>query len=97
MPRRARVSARAPLAFQLEEVREHALARHRYQRLLQAAIEPRHDRIRTGDTFAQQPENLPLALLAMLDVAAQDSLRILNDRTVRRQELSRPEREHALE
>ena len=97
LTRRVALSSHEALALQFEQVREHAFASHRDQRLVQAAIEPRDDRIWTAWTFPKQADDLLLALLAMFEIPTQHGVGVVDNWTVRGQQSRRPQCQHALE
>ncbi len=68
--------------FELDEVRENALGRHRHERRRERRINPRDNFVDARESGAQRLEHLLLAQMAMLDVLPQQFFRFLDNGAV---------------
>src|SRR4029453_2802876 len=96
MPRVA-ATAGSPLAFELEEMSEHRLARHLKQIFLEPAIDQRHQAVWRRLALAQRRQDLFLTLAPMLEVLAQHGIGVVDHGTMRRKKTRRLQCTHALE
>jgi len=85
MPRVA-APPRAALAFKLEKVRLHRLARDVKESLLEVAIDSWHQCVRRRLPSAQCRQDLLLALAPVFEVPAQYAVRIPDDRPMGRKQ-----------
>src|SRR3954470_12029298 len=81
----------APFPLQLLQMGTHVFLRGRHERGRETIIDGFSDRLHGGVSALQRIEHLLFALKAMRDVAGEDRLRVVNRRTVRREQQSRLE------
>src|SRR4051812_10500087 len=71
------------VAFELDQVCEHALLRQFHQVPRQSPVDARHDRFRRAVAVPHRVEHLLLALMPMVDVLLQHPYWVVDHRSVR--------------